>query len=194
MLSFRDRSQRRPSAFSRALLVVCALGVGGVAGAASPSFAAAGPGEGLPVPVPILPPATEPPPAQAPPPPAQSSPRRLSPFPVVLIAGRERGRTTRVTELRVSGPTGALVRIRCLGAGCPMRRTRGTIGSRRRVRIRRAERSYRAGTTLEIRVLDENEELVGKYTRVRFRRGQTPLRIDSCLAPGSSRPSPCSRS
>jgi len=193
MLSFRDRSQQPPSAFSRALLVVCALGVGCVAGAASPSFAAAGPGEGLPLP-PILPPATEPPPGQGPPPPpAQSSPRRLSPFPVVLIAGRERGRTTRVTHLRVSGPTGALVRIRCLGAGCPMRRTGGTIGSRKRVRLRRAERSYRAGTALEIRVLDEDEELVGKYTRVRFRRGQTPRRIDSCLAPGSSRPSPCPR-
>lgn len=193
MPSFRHRSQRRPRAYSRAVLVVCALGVGAVAGAASPPFATAGPGGGLPLPIPILPPATEPPDGQAPPPPAQSSPRRLSPFPVVLIAGRERGRTTRVTELRVRGPAGALVRIRCVGVACPMRRTEGTIGSRRRLRLRRAERSYRAGTALEIRVLDENEELVGKYTRVRFRRGQTPLRIDSCLAPGSSHPSSCPR-
>ena len=123
------------------------------------------------------------------PPPPRAAPK-LDPFPRVVIAGRRRGALTLVSELVVSGPRGALVRLRCRGRGCPLTRTGGTIGRRGRLRLRRAERTYRVGTVIEIRVLDEDQERIGKFTRVSFRRG-IPLRKDSCLEPGARRPSRC---
>lgn len=125
----------------------------------------------------------------APPPP---KPAFLSPRPVVVIAGLRRGRLTFVNELAVRGPTGALVRVRCLGKGCPVRKISTSIGTQRRLRLRRAERTYKAGAVLEIRVLDPGAERIGKFTRVKFRaRGLTPLRTDACLKPGARVPSPC---
>jgi hypothetical protein len=89
----------------------------------------------------------------------------------------------------VRGPFDALVTVRCLGEECPLRRVRARIPGDKRVRMRRAERVYRAGTSIEIRVTRENR--VGKYTKIRFRAGRTPTRSDACLQPGATRPSPC---
>lgn len=113
----------------------------------------------------------------------------LRPFPVVVIAGRLRGTRTVIGELTVRGPRGARVSVRCRGARCPFRRAGGTIGRRRRLRVRRAERSYRPGTVLEVRVTAR--ERIGKYTRIRFRNRRAPRRRDLCLRPGESRPSAC---
>jgi len=121
--------------------------------------------------------------------PAGVDPRRLKPFPVVVIAGRLRGRVTAVTGFVVRGPRGARVTVRCRGRVCPMRRARGAIKANRRLRLRGVQRRYRAGSSLEVRVTGKGR--IGKFTRIRFRRGRTPLRSDSCLAPGSSRPSSC---
>ena len=124
---------------------------------------------------------------------ARPSPRtalKLDPFPRVVIAGRRRGPLTHVSELMVRGPRGAVVRLRCRGRGCPLRRTAGRIGRRGRLRLRRAERTYRAGAVIEIRIVDDSKKRVGKFTRVRFRRG-IPLRQDSCLEPGTRTPSRC---
>lgn len=115
--------------------------------------------------------------------------RRLKPFPVVVIAGRLRGRVTALTDFVVRGPSGARVTVRCRGRVCPMRRATGAIKGNRRLRLRRVQRSYRAGSSLEVRVTGEDR--VGKFTRVRFRRGRTPLRADSCLEPGRKRPVAC---
>jgi len=126
------------------------------------------------------------------PPPAPPAAKLLSPRPVVVIAGLRRGRFTFVDELSVRGPTGAVVHVRCTGSRCPARRISTRIGERRRLRLRRAQGTYVAGAVLEIRVIDEDGERLGKFTRVRFRgRGQTPLRTDSCLKPGAKRPSAC---
>lgn len=127
-----------------------------------------------------------PPPARDP---AAVDARRLKPFPVVVIAGRLRGRVTKVTGFVVRGPSGARVTVRCRGKICPMRRARGAIKANRRLRLRRVQRRYRAGSSLEVRVTGKGR--IGKFTRIRFRRGRTPLRSDACLAPGSSRPSSC---
>lgn len=125
-------------------------------------------------------------------PPEPARPALLRPRPVVVIAGLRRGRFTFVEELSIRGPVGALVRVRCRGRGCPVRRISTRIRSRRGVRLRRAQRTYRAGTVLEIRVVDSDRERIGKFTRVRFRaRGGTPRRTDTCLEPGARRPSPC---
>ena len=127
----------------------------------------------------------------APPPPAPR-PEYLRPKPVVVIAGLRRGRFTFVNELIVRGPRFAIVRLRCRGRGCPVGRLETFIGSRRRVRLRRAERTYRAGNILEIRVVDDEGVRIGKFTRVRFRGGgSAPVRSDSCLRPGARRPSAC---
>ena len=129
-----------------------------------------------------------PPPAPTP----RPRPRYLSPRPVVTIAGLRRGRFTFVNELSVRGPRFAVVRLTCRGRGCPVRRLGTRIGPSRRVRLRRAEGTYRAGTVLEIRVVDDARERIGKFTRVRFRgNGREPVRTDSCLQPGAKRPSPC---
>lgn len=121
--------------------------------------------------------------------PTQARPSRLDPFPVVIVAGRQGRRATRVTELSVKGPRGARVVVRCLGEGCPMRRARATIPRAERLRVRKAQRVYRAGLVIEIRVTGEDR--VGKYTKIRFRRGRTPARSDACLQPGSSKPTAC---
>ncbi len=138
-------------------------------------------------------PGDEPPPGgQSPssPPPSRDRASRLDPFPVVVVAGRQGKRATQVTELSVRGPRKARVVVRCLGAGCPMRRVAGTIPRAKRLRVSRAQRVYRAGLAIEVRV--SGRDRVGKYTKIRFRRGRTPARSDACLQPGSSKPSACS--
>jgi len=128
----------------------------------------------------------------APPAPPEPKPSFLTPRPVVVIAGLRRGRLTLVDEFVVRGPAGAIVRVRCSGKRCPVRRLSTTIGARGRLRLRRAQGTYMAGAVLEIRVIDEDAARIGKYTRVKFRgRSMTPLRTDSCLRPGASRPSAC---
>lgn len=115
-------------------------------------------------------------------------PRRLSPFPVVVVTGRTRGARTRITGLLVRGPAGAKVTLTC-NRRCRVRRGSTTIGAKKRVRIRRAERLYRAGAVLDVRV--SGRERVGKFTRLRIRDGQAPRRLDRCLGPGSSSPVHC---
>jgi hypothetical protein len=115
--------------------------------------------------------------------------RLMNPFPVVVIAGRMRRGRTVLGELTVRGPRGARVGVRCRGAGCPLRRTGGTIGRRKRLRLRRAERSYRAGTVLEVRITKSGR--IGKFTRIRFRSRRQPSRRDLCLNPGATRPTRC---
>lgn len=129
--------------------------------------------------------------AVAPPPNRPGRPLRLEPFPVIVIAGRQRRRLTRITDFLVRGQARARVSVSCRGRGCPIRTVRGTIGSARRVRLRRAQRVYRAGSVIEIRVWAANR--IGKFTSIRFRRGRAPARTDSCLEPGARRPSPCPR-
>ena len=46
-----------------------------------------------------------------------------------------------------------------------------------------------AGAGCTVRVTQPRR--IGKYTRLRIRRGKAPLRIDRCLMPGRSRPAKC---
>jgi len=57
------------------------------------------------------------------------------------------------------------------------------------IRLRRLERRLRSGVTVVITV--RKGKTLGKYVRLRFRRGLAPARIDRCVAPGSSKPRPC---
>ncbi len=128
--------------------------------------------------------------ARTPTPPGRTAPPpRLAPFPVIVVAGRHRGGRTRITDLVVRGPRGARVSLVCRGRRCPVRRASGVIGSGKRLRLRRAQRLYRAGHVIDIRVTAPGR--VGKFTRIRIRRGRTPSRRDLCLQPGAASPSTC---
>ena len=113
----------------------------------------------------------------------------ITPFPVVRVVGDVRARGTRIKEIIVRVPDGAQVRIRCHGRGCPRPAAKRTGGARiaRTLHVRRfAHRVLRPGAVLQIRVTQAGT--IGKYTRLRIRRGRPPSRIDRCLVPGGSDP------
>jgi hypothetical protein len=114
---------------------------------------------------------------------------RLSPFPVLAVTGRVRGMHTRITGLLVRGPAGAQVRVTC-GGRCRAHQVRASIGPNRRVRLKKAQRVYRAGAVLDVRVTGAAK--IGKFTRLRMRNDRAPTRSDRCLAPGAAVPSACS--
>jgi len=110
----------------------------------------------------------------------------IDPFPVVRIAGHFKGARTKLTRVSVKAPAGTRIRLACKGTGCPYRRRAIAV---RLIRVRALQRSYPPRATIEIRVTQPGK--IGKYTRVRTRRGKAPLRIDRCLMPGKSRPVRC---
>jgi len=110
----------------------------------------------------------------------------IKPFPVVRISGRFKGVRTRLTRVTVRAPRGARIRVSCQGRGCPYRRRAIAV---RLVRVRALQRTYRPRARIEIRVTQPQK--IGKFTRLRTRRGKAPLRIDRCLRPGSTRPVRC---
>ena len=210
MSIMRSTPTDSPAARARTAALVCAIALGGLAGGASASFGSdtpEPPAQPCPPSTPDTPdtptaPGTtctpedpsdpsEPPVGGQTPsaPPAQAKPSKLDPFPVVVVAGRDARRTARVTELKVRGPPDARVVVRCLGDGCPMRRAEARIPRSKSLRVRRAQRIYRVGTRLQIRVTGKDR--IGKYTQIRFRSNRIPARTDACLQPGDTRPSPC---
>jgi hypothetical protein len=104
----------------------------------------------------------------------------------VRISGRFTRSRTQLTRVTVNAPRGARIGVDCKGRGCPYRRKAIAV---KLVRVRALQRSYRPGATIEIRVTQPRK--IGKYTRVKTRRGKAPLRIDRCLMPGSTRPVRC---
>ena len=144
-----------------------------------------------PTPAPTPAPEPPPPPAAAPPPPAATvvplvRPPLLDPFPVVHIKGRFTLTGARVTLLVVRAPRGGRIAVTCRGRDCPLRRFSEASGVRR---LRRFERSLRAGTRLQITVTKPG--YVGKVTVIVIRRHATPWRSDRCLVPGATRTVRC---
>ena len=111
--------------------------------------------------------------------------RRLSPFPVVAIGGRDLAAAcwSRCCGCRARRAA-SVVTVTCRGRGCPFRRARRTVRRRAGLRIRGLERRLRAGTVITIIVRKGNT--IGKYTRLRIRRGAPPARIDRCIRPGAT--------
>jgi hypothetical protein len=110
----------------------------------------------------------------------------IDPFPIVRIAGRFTRKRTKLTRVTINAPRGARIRVACKGRGCPYRRKAIAV---KLVRVRKLQRSYRPRATIEIRVTQPQK--IGKYTRVKTRKGKAPLRIDRCLMAGSTRPVRC---
>ena len=110
----------------------------------------------------------------------------IRPFPVIRIAGRFKGPRTTLTRVTVKTPRGTRIRIRCSGRGCAFKRK---VVAAKLISLRSLRRTYRPKATIEIRVTKANK--IGKYTRVRTRRGKAPVRIDRCLMPGRTKPVRC---
>lgn len=138
-----------------------------------------------------------PPPSPAPPPPpvvaaAPAAPtvpaplHRMVPFPVVRVAGRFVGRSTRLTIVSIRAPKAARVIIRCTGGGCPFaRRSFRTVSDRRSIRVRALQgRVVGPGTVLDIRVAQPG--WIGKRTRLRFVPQRAPRRFDGCVSPSGA--------
>jgi PKD repeat protein len=128
--------------------------------------------------------AARPPRAVAAPRPAQP----LLPFPLVRIAGRVSGRSTRIQLLEIRAPLGARIRVKCKGRGCPKHDVTAVAGPRP-VRLRGMRRRLSAGAVVEVFIRANGR--IGKYTRFRIRRGRAPLRSDMCLPPTTRGPAPC---
>jgi hypothetical protein len=128
-------------------------------------------------------------------------PSLMSPFPVVRVSGIVRKRGIRLRLLSVTGPVGASVQLRCRGGGCPFRRRGRTLEARTRsaagpapsagsVRTRRfSRRVLAAGATLKVLVTAPDS--IGKYTRLKVRKGRLPARVDRCILHGGRAPLPC---
>jgi hypothetical protein len=135
------------------------------------------------------------PPGPPPPPPPPSgggggsATPLLSPFPVVIVAGRLTSRGARVTRLSVRAPAGSRVLGRCRGRTCPVHRLRTRVGPGRSVRLRRFQSRLRSKTVLVLLVTKPG--FIGKYTRFRIRRGKPPKRTDLCVQPGETTGSAC---
>lgn len=119
---------------------------------------------------------------------SSSSPRLLSPFPIVRLRGRTTRRGVRVTLLTVTAPLRSKVSVYCKGKSCPRRRVSVTA-MKRLVRMRRFERRLRGGT--ELRIYVTRPGYIGKYTRFRFKSNHVPQRMDRCATTAGTRPRIC---
>jgi hypothetical protein len=115
----------------------------------------------------------------------------LSPFPTVRVVGNVRRGGTLIREIVVRAPAHARVEIHCRGGGCPrIKGNRDAVRVARTVRVRRfARRLLRPGAIVRISVIAPGT--IGKYTRIRVRKGRPPSRADRCLPPGAPRPVLC---
>jgi large repetitive protein len=124
----------------------------------------------------------------------------MQPFPIVRIAGAETSGGARIKLLTVQAPTGAKVAVSCKGRGCKTKNeTRlATASSKSKGKSRagaitlafpRFQRTLGAGAMLQIRITKSGQ--IGKFTSFKIRRRKLPVRVDACLRPPSTAPSPC---
>ena len=84
--------------------------------------------------------------------------------------------------------------VRCFGKGCPKKALTAKLKAKKgkstsTVSFSKVRGSWKAGTVF--RVLVSKSGLIGKYTQFTIRKRKAPVRVDSCLMPGSSRPAKC---
>jgi hypothetical protein len=122
----------------------------------------------------------------------------MQPFPIVRIAGAETAAGARIKLLTVQAPPTTKVAIACKGHGCKTKSESriATASSKSKSKagaimlsFPRFQRALQAGAVLQIRVSKAGE--IGKFTSFTIRRNKLPVRVDACLKPTSSNPSPC---
>jgi Bacterial Ig-like domain len=122
----------------------------------------------------------------------------MQPFPIVRIAGSETASGARVKLLTVQAPPATKVAVSCKGPGCKTKAESRIASASSKSRSKagaimlafpRFQRALKAGAVLQIRVSKAGE--IGKFTSFTIRRNKLPSRVDACLRPPSSTPSPC---
>jgi hypothetical protein len=120
----------------------------------------------------------------------------MYPFPLISIRGRDFSSGVRISRLAVKAAGGARIAVTCGHGRCPAksarRIARSKSGHASWVSIRRFERFLPAGVILQVRVWQPGK--IGAYTRFHVRRRKLPVRSDSCLDLGATRPIACPRS
>ena len=111
----------------------------------------------------------------------------IEPFPVIRIAGRFKGKRTTLTRVTVRTPA-RHAHPDPLQRAAAARIKRKAVAAKL-ISLRSLRRTYRPKATIEIRVTQAGK--IGKYTRVRTRRGKAPVRLDRCLMPGKTKPVRC---
>jgi hypothetical protein len=115
------------------------------------------------------------------------APPLLSPFPVVRIVGQLTRTGARIRFLSVRAPVCSRLTTICRGRTCPFKRDSRLVG-RKGARVRPlAGRSLRAGVRLDVTVTKRDR--IGKYTRLRIRRGKPPARTDRWIQSAQTTPS-----
>jgi PKD repeat protein len=107
----------------------------------------------------------------------------------VSISGRVFAGATRISRLVVAAPSGALVTARCTGRGCPAKRERHRVGSRRAIRLRKLERTLGQGARIVVSVTRRG--FIGKQILFTIRGTQPPVRREQCVVPGARRAGRC---
>lgn len=83
---------------------------------------------------------------------------------------------TRVTRFAIHKPSGAVAKVRCRGAGCPVR----------------AGAKLRPGTFVDVRIEPPlYSSLIGRVFRYRIRAAKPPSFRELCLPPGAVSPKAC---
>ena len=120
-----------------------------------------------------------------------------TPFPNITSAiGNNwavRGARLRLTELVARrAPAGAKGQVRCNGKKCKFKRKnvrkKGSSSNFLKA-LKKKQRKFRAGQTLEVRVTAPN--MIGKVVRYKLKRGKVPKGKTLCLPVGSNRPQRC---
>ena len=111
----------------------------------------------------------------------------LAPRVLARFSVKRRRTRVRMLALRSLVP-GSAVLVRCRGRGCP-RRSQSVYARTKTLRFRRFERSLRTGAVLEIVVTKPGT--IGRYVRLRMRRGAKPVRRELCVPDGERKPGTC---
>jgi hypothetical protein len=110
----------------------------------------------------------------------------LRPFPMVRLQGVLTASGARITQLVVTAPRRARIRVTCAGRGCPRS---PWSGRGRRVEVKPLQRALPGGTRVVVSVTRRG--YVGKRTEFVIRRGRAPLRRDRCVSANGRRVVAC---
>lgn len=122
--------------------------------------------------------------------------RLLTPTPVIGIRGKLTLNGARLSALKVTTPPLVRVVVRCKGGlkvGCPSAVSSTVVpdATTRTVvyRLKRFERTYRAGAVLELNVARRGT--IGRWSSFTIRKGKFPKRRDACVNYGAATPRRC---
>jgi large repetitive protein len=108
----------------------------------------------------------------------------------ITLLGNLTRRGAKLERLLVRTPAGATVKITCKGQGCPKGTTRKRAPKTQRLRFKKFERSFPAGTLITVTVTRSG--YIGQHTTIKIRdRLRRYVRRDRCIHPAAGKPIAC---